>query len=283
MVVFLGLRRFYHTTLGHPFRLAVRLDKGQGTPIIFLHGIAADYRIWSNTLSQLQGTGRLIALDLLGCGESPKPSYLDYTVSEHAKSVILTLRSLRINEPIVLVGHSLGSLVALEVARIEPELVSRLILASPPIFTKDINGLASQIKNSLYNSAYLAVIRQPRLTTEATVLVQRLQPSESNYAVTKDSWTSFRQTLQNAVLDQANYNTLLATTIPTDIVYGRFDVLILKKPLTTAVEKNNHLAFHRINEPHEITSTYSNYIVKLIRFILHDVEARRPPSTDKNL
>ncbi len=243
---------------------------------MFLHGIAADYRVWAPTAEALKSNGRVIALDLLGFGESPGPDYLDYRIGDHAKSVMHTLKSLHIDQPIILVGHSLGSLVALEVARKAPKLISRLILASPPIFTKDISGLATQLKTSLYNTAYLAVIDQPRLTTEAAALVAKLQPKDSNFTITKAGWTAFRQSLHNSVLDAANYNSLLTTTVPSDIIYGRFDVLILKKPLTAAAEKNHNLAFHRVNEPHEITSTYSAYVVKLVKFILTDMKAHKP-------
>jgi pimeloyl-ACP methyl ester carboxylesterase len=257
-------KRIYHLRLARPFKLSVRIDRGSGATIVFLHGIAADYRVWNQTIQLLDGSARLIALDLLGCGESPEPDYLGYSLQDQARSVIHTLKSLRLKQPVILVGHSLGSLVAIEIARLNPNLASRLILASPPIFTDEIPDLAARVAASLYNSAYLALLNQPRLTTEATTLMGRFQSRDSAIGLTTANWNAFRQTLRNAVLDPKNYNRLLSINVTADIIYGRFDTLILKKPLTTAASVNKHLAFHRINESHIITTSYAGYLAKFI-------------------
>src|SRR5690606_16332795 len=77
---------------------------------------------------------RVISLDLLGFGNSPRPAWATYSVRTQARSVIATLASLKLRGRVTLVGHSLGSLVAVEVTKRYSPLVRSLVLCSPPFY-----------------------------------------------------------------------------------------------------------------------------------------------------
>ena len=77
-----------------------------------IHGIASSSVTFENVVPLIEGTHRVIAIDLLGFGGSPAPADSRYTVQEHVASLSRTIRSLRLREPFVLVGHSMGSLIA---------------------------------------------------------------------------------------------------------------------------------------------------------------------------
>ena len=48
------------------------VEVGEGDPIVFLHGNPTSSYLWRNVISQLESTGRCIAPDLIGMGDSEK-------------------------------------------------------------------------------------------------------------------------------------------------------------------------------------------------------------------
>src|SRR5438093_407040 len=91
---------------------AVRLGDPRLSPIVFLHGITGSRRYWEKRVSYLARRHRLIIPDLLGFGLSPKPA-VDYTIPCFRQSLRIFLENEGLaGRPHVLVGHSLGALIA---------------------------------------------------------------------------------------------------------------------------------------------------------------------------
>src|SRR5579863_1844969 len=105
-------------------------DVGTGEPLVLLHGIATDRRIWDLTLGQLRGTRRVLALDLPGFGESA-PVGDDFDLHEVADWIVDGLSQEGLTAPFDLVGHSLGGGIAIVLAATHPHLVRRLVLVAP--------------------------------------------------------------------------------------------------------------------------------------------------------
>jgi len=107
--------------------------------VALLHGVGGGRCIWdaahSGTAQALADAGyRVIALDLPGYGDSELPETLSTAVM--AQQVAQTLRSLQAH-PAVLLGHSMGGMVAQELAASDPQAVSALVLAcTSPAFGK---------------------------------------------------------------------------------------------------------------------------------------------------
>jgi len=110
-----------------------------GAPIIFLHGYTDSSHSWSSTTPFLADTWRTYALDQRGHGDSEKPLY-GYTIAQYAEDVIAFMDELGI-EQTVLVGHSMGSVIAHQVASAHPERVTRLVLVGSAPTVRD-NPLA---------------------------------------------------------------------------------------------------------------------------------------------
>ena len=105
-----------------------------GQAVVFLHGITGSRRYWEKRVRPLADRYRLILPDLPGFGLSPKPR-LDYSMETFRDALrdFLVDRGLA-GRPVHFVGHSLGSLIALEYAAAFGEHVGRMVLLSVPRF-----------------------------------------------------------------------------------------------------------------------------------------------------
>lgn len=107
------------------------IEAGQGRPILFIHGLGAQFHQLRHPLfNRLDGEFRLVALDRPGSGYSVRARGAGAGISEQARTVVRFMEKLGLERPLV-VGHSLGGMVALAIAIEHPEKVSGLALLSP--------------------------------------------------------------------------------------------------------------------------------------------------------
>ncbi len=100
--------------------------------MILIHGIAASLHDWDDFTPALEKNGYAsYAVDLLGHGDSPKPDTRAYRISWLIEHFSNWIQSLRLTEPAILVGHSLGGYIALEYARRVTAWTRGLILVNP--------------------------------------------------------------------------------------------------------------------------------------------------------
>jgi pimeloyl-ACP methyl ester carboxylesterase len=108
------------------------VEQGQGTPVILIHGIAASLHDWDKLIPELTQNGYAsYALDLLGHGDSPKPDSRAYHIDWLFEHFLNWITSLRLTEPAIIIGHSLGGYLALEYARRFSIWTRGLILVNP--------------------------------------------------------------------------------------------------------------------------------------------------------
>src|SRR6185436_6073025 len=108
------------------------VERGQGRPVVFLHGngMMVEDMLLSGVLGAAADRSfRSIAIDRPGFGHSDRPRGTAWTAAAQADLLPRVFALLGIDRPIV-VGHSLGTMVALALALNHPEQVSGLVLAS---------------------------------------------------------------------------------------------------------------------------------------------------------
>lgn len=111
-------------------------DKGQGDPLIFLHGLGVSRKDWEPQIEYFCEHYRVIALDFRGHGESGKPDG-NYNVATHAADVLALMDQLGIQSAHI-VGLSMGGMVAFQMAADAPErLRSMTIVNSGPALPND--------------------------------------------------------------------------------------------------------------------------------------------------
>lgn len=100
-------------------------------PLVLLHGIGSGSGSWVRQLEAFGDAREVLAWDAPGYGAStpvpaPRPQAQDY-----GTRVWAWLDALGVTEPVTLVGHSLGAIMAASAAGLQPARVARLVLLSP--------------------------------------------------------------------------------------------------------------------------------------------------------
>jgi pimeloyl-ACP methyl ester carboxylesterase len=116
-------------------RVAHYLKAGSGPPVVMLHGGASDCRDWIETMQALQHSYTLYAPDIVGYGKSDS-SRREFYLSDFVDFIRGFVRELGVDSQHVLVGHSIGGRICLEIALRQPDLVRRLVLIDTVGFGK---------------------------------------------------------------------------------------------------------------------------------------------------
>ncbi len=104
-------------------------------PIVFVHGLAGNVTQWIHVAPALASRTRVLGLDLAGHGESAfAPRERPYSVAAYARQVAAFMDAVDVDRAI-LVGHSLGGMVASETAIHFPERVAHAVLVNPAGFS----------------------------------------------------------------------------------------------------------------------------------------------------
>lgn len=107
----------------------VDIGSGDKAPIVFIHGLGGCWQNWLENLPRAAEERRAIALDLPGFAYSQMPEE-KITISNYARTVYELLREIGIDEPVALVGNSMGGFIAAEVCLRHPDICERIMLVS---------------------------------------------------------------------------------------------------------------------------------------------------------
>ena len=102
---------------------------GEGTPILYLHGWGCDGSIFQPVAEQLPSYANYL-VDFVGFGKSDKPPIEGWMVLDYAKDVLQFLDEQNLQQ-VTIVGHSFGCRVAMVVASLHPNRVSKLLFVAP--------------------------------------------------------------------------------------------------------------------------------------------------------
>ncbi len=127
--------KFHHfRSQGSDLQMAyadVQATNRNGKTVLLLHGKNFNIAYWEETINALTKNGfRVIAPDQIGFGKSTKPAHYQYSFHQLAENTKSILDSLGISKIIVL-GHSMGGMLAARFALSYPETVEKLVLVNP--------------------------------------------------------------------------------------------------------------------------------------------------------
>jgi pimeloyl-ACP methyl ester carboxylesterase len=109
-------------------------DAGAGQPLVFLHGLLQDGRVWNEVVDRLAGQFRCVVPDLpLGAHRTAMTPGADLSVAGVAAVVVGLIEHLALRD-VTLVGNDTGGAVAQLVVADRPDLLARLVLTSCEAF-----------------------------------------------------------------------------------------------------------------------------------------------------
>jgi pimeloyl-ACP methyl ester carboxylesterase len=211
-----------HLSNGVRLRYAEQGDPA-GEAVILLHGYSDSWFTWSRVLPLLSSRRRAIALDLRGHGDSDRPSR-GYAMRELAGDVVAFMAAKRIARAAV-VGHSMGSFVAQQVALAAPRRVSRLVLVAsgtaPARFNdmlelqRAVNGLPDTVPEAFIREFQNSTIHRsvPEVFLERVISESRKLP------------TLVWREAMSGMLATGRPERLRAQDIPTLILWGDRDAM----------------------------------------------------------
>lgn len=108
-------------------RLACHDMPGDGPPVVLVHGWCCDRSYFAPQAAHFVAQGRrVLAVDLRGHGESDKP-HQPYPIGGFADDVAWLVERLGVAKPLV-IGHSMGGIIAYDLAGRFPELASAIVM-----------------------------------------------------------------------------------------------------------------------------------------------------------
>ena len=269
---------FVHKLLRIPLTMRVRYDRCQTKKpeltIVFIHGISASCAVWRNSLPSLTKDQdlkkvRFIAFDLIGFGKSEKPKWFGYDYEAYRKTITKTLKKLKVNTPIVLCGHSMGCLLAMDYAANGDLLIDQLVLISPPIIrAREAAGVRDRIYNGLFTGLKNHTDAKP------IGVLAGLVDASSSFEKRSLNTQAFRETMEKIILNKDNYALASDLKVPMEVIHGRFDPLVIGANLKAIAKSNKRFHLTESFGGHDISgavATKTNKIIKetLIHYLLH--------------
>ena len=120
-------------TVRDGYQIAVR-EVGQGPAVVFIHGSGpgasgfSNFRL--NTRAFADAGFRVILPDLIGYGDSSKPTGIDYTLDLFTDTLMDALDAIGV-EKATLVGNSLGGAIAIQMTLNRPQMIDKLVMMAP--------------------------------------------------------------------------------------------------------------------------------------------------------
>lgn len=116
--------------------------RGEGQPVLGIHGTPSTAMMWEDAASELAAVGRCVVYDRRGFGRSERPEPFDAVdLATHVEDAAALLEDLEAT-PAVVIGRSTGGQIALALAHTRPESVRALVLLEPALFSIDPEAVA---------------------------------------------------------------------------------------------------------------------------------------------
>jgi haloalkane dehalogenase len=189
-----GLTKQFATVAGK--RMAYH-ERGEGDPIVFLHGNPTSSYLWRNVIPHLEDQGRCIAPDLIGMGDSEKLSDSgpgSYTFADHRDYLDGLLEALEVRHDVTLVVHDWGSALGFDWAlrnRAAVRGIAYMEAIVQPLAWDDWPKAARAVFEAFRSPAGEAMV------LEQNVFVEQVLPSSMLRTLADDEMEAYRGPFRN--------------------------------------------------------------------------------------
>jgi pimeloyl-ACP methyl ester carboxylesterase len=223
-----------------------------GKTIMLLHGKNFNGAYWQKTAKDLSDKGfRVIIPDQIGFGKSSKPQNYQFSFAQLASNTKAILDDLKIDKLIVL-GHSMGGMVATRFSLMYPETVEKLILENP-IGLEDYKALA---KYQTIDEAYQSELKN---TAESYKNYQLKFYYDNKWKSEYQPWLDL---IAGWTLHKDYPQVAWNAALTSDIIFNQpvvYEFKNIKTPTLLIIGTRDRTAIGKDRAPKEIQSTMGQY------------------------
>jgi pimeloyl-ACP methyl ester carboxylesterase len=237
--------------------------RGQGFPLVLVHGVAGSGLIWTPVAERLEHRFELIAVDLLGYGNSPKPR-TDYTAERHVEAIRRSVEDQLDGRAYGLVGLSMGAVLTGEYARRWPEGVEGIVDVGFPYY-RSVAEARTGLSHNPWTSVTLHAPAVARVLIgglwgagrRSAVLSRLLAPRIYAGEVARESmmaeYHSFASTMHRCLVELRPDAALDETAaIPTTLLHGTDDRWCPADRLEAMAARRPNCSFHALEGGHNL-------------------------------
>lgn len=135
-------------------------EAGNGDPpMLLVHGWCCDHTYFTPQFEHFRHKHRVVAVDLRGHGQSDKPQQ-DYSMAMFADDLAWLCEQLEVKNPVI-IGHSMGGVIATALAAQHPDLPAAIIaIDSPILLSQELSDRMKSLAETLWSPRYIEVARQ---------------------------------------------------------------------------------------------------------------------------
>jgi len=254
------------------------VDRGAGQPVLLIHGFPLDHTMWDAQIDALVEHARVIAPDLRGFGQSPlgsADSERGISMERYAGDLAELLDAITptIQEPIVLVGFSMGGYIAWQFVRKFPERLRALVQCDTRAAADSDEARAGRLKMAEkvaeWGSARIAEMMGPKLIAPRSFETKPEVVAAVRAVVERTSPAGIAAAQLGMAARPDMIDFLPQIKVPTLVVVGAEDAISPPIEMQSIAEKISNAKFVIIPEsghmttmenPHAVTQTLVAFI-----------------------
>lgn len=236
-------------------------EHGSGNDVIVLiHGFLSSSSYWKRVRPGLVKAGyRVISIDLLGFGRAAEVSGIDYNYNDQVEYVDKIISHLNFSQPVNLIGHSMGALIAARYSVVYPTRLKSLILFHPPLYVGTVEANQT-LRNTNMLYRYLLGSKYRNIAWE---VIKYLLPT----IIADHAHDAREKSLRNVVMKAELFDDLAKVQIDTILIVGLRDRPIYQRNLSNnfispsvRVIKENTDHHSPIKRPHLALKTILDFV-----------------------
>ncbi len=226
------------------------IDEGEGEAILLLHGIPTSGWLYRKLIDSLvQGGHRVIVPDMLGFGNSDSPEgYEIYSKTKHAKRILALMKHLNI-DTWHHVMHDAGGLWTWELAKIAPNKIAKLSILNSIIYQEGFNppmkfrkGLFAKAVVGSYRSNTNLMLKMLFKNGTNDCKLSKADIEGYKSALKKGKTKGIYKFFTKNTKKIPDYTTVLQSlNVPTQVIWGVHDKILLWEPQQEKVMKDLHI------------------------------------------
>lgn len=222
--------------------------------VVLVHGFSVPYYVWDPTFDALVDAGfQVLRYDLYGRGYSDRPQ-AEYNLDLFTEQLLHLLSALNIEEPVDLVGLSMGGPIIAAFSNQHPDRVHRLCLISPQAApVPSIFPLNVPVVGEYLMGAYIVPIMLPQAQSGDFYKPERFPDWEDKYRV-QMKYKGFRRALLSTMRNMTKldaiveYESIGERKCPVLLLWGREDQTISFQDVEMVLQAIPDAEFHPIDE-----------------------------------